>query len=606
MSEQPKSRLLAPLRWLSRATSLLVVCVGVLVLFGWALNIEVLKRILPGLVAMNPATAVAFLCAGASLWCLGRPDSAGARMLAQTLGLIVALIGLLRLCALLFGWAGGVDQILFRDKLVAVGLAFPNRMAPTTALNFFLIGLALVWADWELPKGKRPGQFLLLFVMAIASMAFVGYLYGVGALTGLAAFIPMALHTAVTFLLLCAGLLWARPAQGLMARVTSPGPGGLMIRRLLPAMVGLPLVLGWLIIAGRSNGYYDPAFGFTVFAVLCILIFAAMIWANARSLDRKEGERQQAEEALRWAHSELEQRVEERTSELAGVLTEIQQGVSILGACASELLASATAQVAGATQTASAVSQTTASVEQVRQTARVASDKARLVADSAQSAARVAQAGRRAAQETADGMGRIRGQMGQIADSMARLGEQGQAIGAIIATVDDLAQQSNLLAVNAAIEAAKAGERGRGFAVVAQEVRNLAEQSRQATGRVRAILGDIQQATGGAVMATEAGGKAVEAGVAQSASAGESIQALSEGVSAAAAAASQIAASSQQQLAGMDQMAQAMESVRQVSGQNADGARQIEAAARDLAQLGQRLQTLTDQHQTLPPSGGPG
>ena len=159
-------------------------------------------------------------------------------------------------------------------------------------------------------------------------------------------------------------------------------------------------------------------------------------------------------------------------------------------------------------------------MEQVRQTARVASDKARLVADSAQSAARVAQAGRRAAEETAEGMGRIRGQMGQIADSMAALGEQGQAIGAIIATVDDLAQQSNLLAVNAAIEAAKAGERGRGFAVVAQEVRSLAEQSRQATGRVRAILGDIQRATGGAVMATEAGGKAVEAGVAQSASGG--------------------------------------------------------------------------------------
>ena len=282
---------------------------------------------------------------------------------------------------------------------------------------------------------------------------------------------------------------------------------------------------------------------------------------------------------------------------LRHVTTDTAEAAGVLGACASELLASATALVSGATQTASAVSQTTASVEQVRQTARVASDKARLVADSAQSAARVAQAGRRAAEETAEGMGRIRGQMGQIADSMAALGEQGQAIGAIIATVDDLAQQSNLLAVNAAIEAAKAGERGRGFAVVAQEVRSLAEQSRQATGRVRAILGDIQRATGGAVMATEAGGKAVEAGVAQSASAGASIQALSEGVSAAAAAASQIAASSQQQLAGMDQMAQAMESVRQASGQNADGARQLEAAARDLASLGHRLQRQVERFQ---------
>ena len=98
------------------------------------------------------------------------------------------------------------------------------------------------------------------------------------------------------------------------------------------------------------------------------------------------------------------------------------------------------------------------------------------------------------------GMNQIRRQMEAIASSMMRLSEQSQTIGQIIATVDDLAAQSNLLAVNAAIEAAKAGEHGKGFGVVAQEVKSLAEQSRQATNQVRTILSDIQKATAAAVI----------------------------------------------------------------------------------------------------------
>ena len=96
--------------------------------------------------------------------------------------------------------------------------------------------------------------------------------------------------------------------------------------------------------------------------------------------------------------------------------------------------------------------------------------------------------------------------MESVAQSIVRLSEQSQTIGEIIATVNDLAEQSNLLAVNAAIEAAKAGEHGKGFAVVAQEVKSLAGQSKQATNQVRAILGDIQKATNAAAMFATVGG----------------------------------------------------------------------------------------------------
>lgn len=177
-----------------------------------------------------------------------------------------------------------------------------------------------------------------------------------------------------------------------------------------------------------------------------------------------------------------------------------------------------------------------------------------------------------------------------------RLSEQSQAIGEIIATVNDLAEQSNLLAVNAAIEAARAGEQGKGFAVVAQEVKSLAEQSKHATAQVRTILGDIQKATSAAVLATEQGNKAVEAGVKQSAEAGESIRLLTDSVTEGAQAAVQIAASSQQQMVGMDQVALAMENIKQASIQNVSGTKQAEAAAESLHELGQKLKQLAEQY----------
>jgi methyl-accepting chemotaxis protein len=270
------------------------------------------------------------------------------------------------------------------------------------------------------------------------------------------------------------------------------------------------------------------------------------------------------------------------------------EGAAVLGSAASEIVA-ATAQLAsGASESAAAVTETTTTVEEIRQTAQLASQKAKTVADTAQKALQISHNGRKSTEDVAAGMGRIRKQMEAIAESIVRLSEQGQTIGQIIATVEDLAAQSNLLAVNAAIEAAKAGEHGKGFGVVAQEVKSLAEQSRQATDRVRTILGDIQKATTAAVMATEQGGKAVEAGGAQTEIAGESIGTLAGTVTEAAQAATQIAASSQQQLIGMAQVAGAMENIKQASTQNVASAKQLEVAARNLNDLGQRLKHLAE------------
>ncbi len=308
----------------------------------------------------------------------------------------------------------------------------------------------------------------------------------------------------------------------------------------------------------------------------------------ARDL-RVQIERQSDKDVLGSAFVAMVDNLRQATSELT-------EGVNVLSSSGSEILAS-TAQVAsGAAEVGTAIAQTTSTIEEVKQTALVSSQKAKSVSESAQKAVNTAQLGRKSVESSLEGMKRIQTQMESIADSVVKLSEQGQAIGEIIATVNDLAEQSNLLAVNAAIEAAKAGEQGKGFGVVAQEVKSLAEQSKQATAQIRAILSDIQKATTGAVLATEQGSKAVEAGMKQSVEAGDAIKSLADIITEAAQAATQIAASSQQQLVGTDQVAAAMESIKQASMQNAAGTKQAEAAARNLHDLGQKLRRLIDQY----------
>ena len=237
-----------------------------------------------------------------------------------------------------------------------------------------------------------------------------------------------------------------------------------------------------------------------------------------------------------------------------------------------------------------------ATVEEVKQGAHLTSQKTKAVAESSQKGLQLAHVGRKATETVAESMTRINGQMASISDTIVKLSEQSQMIGEITSTVDDIAEQSNLLAVNAAIEAAKAGEHGKGFAVVAQEIKSLAEQSKQATKQVRGILNSIQKATGVAVMATEQGSKAVDQGTKESMNANESIRTLSASFSETVQSAGQIAASTQEQLTGMDQVAMAMESIKAASQQNVASMKQLETAAQTLKDIGHKFTELVGRY----------
>ncbi len=273
---------------------------------------------------------------------------------------------------------------------------------------------------------------------------------------------------------------------------------------------------------------------------------------------------------------------------------QMMDGARTLAASMSDMSATSAQLAASSAETSTSIGEITTTVEEVRHTAHVSNDKAEQLAATAEKAAQASEVGKEATEQAIEGMNRIKEEMEYVADSIMKLGEQSQSIGEIIGAVNDLADQSNLLSVNASIEAAKAGEYGKGFAVVAQEMKALAEQSKEATRQVRTILNDIQKATSAAVLATERGSNAVEAGAEMSTQSSAAITTLSSGISAAADASVQIAASSQQQLVGMDQLATGMESIKEATVQNLDGAQQLERAMKDLDELAQKLKQLSE------------
>jgi methyl-accepting chemotaxis protein len=246
--------------------------------------------------------------------------------------------------------------------------------------------------------------------------------------------------------------------------------------------------------------------------------------------------------------------------------------------------------------TTAAVTQTTAAVQRMREAVRVSSEKAKDLARASQSAVEISGSGLAATEGTVNRMQLIREQMSSVGKTVENLSGNAEAIEEIIATVQDIASQSNVLAVNASIEAARAGDAGRGFGVVAQEMKSLSDQSREATKQVYARLEEIQESVEAVVQATSEGSGAVDAGVEQSVLAGESIRVLTDNVSESSHVAGVIRAASERQFSGVDQVAAAMTDIEQAAQQNLSNASQLEAAAQQLSGIGSVLRGLAGRY----------
>ena len=310
--EQLDSRRVAALRALSRALLRLALLIGGLALVGWQLDVDALKSVLPGRVAMNPFTALGFLLAAASLWLL-EAERAGSRRpwmrrAAWVAAGAVAAIGIVTILGYVMGANIGLDQLLFRARLGN------NRIAPNTALNFVLVGGALLLFGWESRRGIRPAQIVALLPTAIALTSLLGYVYAVGELYGIGSYIPMALPTAIAFLALGVATLCARPDGGLMAAVVSDHMGGRLARRVLPVAAAIPAVLSGLWLFGHRAGFFSAEVGLALLAVANILVFAAVTAVASRSLNRADHRRQIGERRLATQYATTRILVESRTS----------------------------------------------------------------------------------------------------------------------------------------------------------------------------------------------------------------------------------------------------------------------------------------------------
>ncbi|HZI16261.1 MAG TPA: methyl-accepting chemotaxis protein [Myxococcus sp.] len=306
---------------------------------------------------------------------------------------------------------------------------------------------------------------------------------------------------------------------------------------------------------------------------------------------------------LARAFNEMAERRQKTEAQLAKeseqrehTLRTVAEFVNQLAGASAQILASTTEQVASAQEQGSAVAETVSTVEQITKTSEEAAGRARAVSDSARHAEDVGRGGLRAVGEAVSSMGTVREQVESIATRILSLAEQAQAIGDIITTVNDISEQTHMLALNASIEASRAGEHGRGFSVVAAEVKALADQSKKATGQVRQILGQIQKATHGAVMTTEEGTKSVSAATRVVSEAGAHIQTLSDLLTQASLTAAQIAASANQQATGIGQIRQAMHDVNQATQQALISSRQTERAMQDINAMGQKLKNLLGEY----------
>ena len=283
-------------------------------------------------------------------------------------------------------------------------------------------------------------------------------------------------------------------------------------------------------------------------------------------------------------------------SALRDLVSNLTEGVGELSVSSGQIATTAKESAALASEQAATVTQVSATTEQMRQTADATVANASEVVAASEDASGSGRSGVEETQEVAEAIASLAEQVDEVARRILHLSEQSSRIGAIVTQVNDIAEQSNLLAVNASIEASKAGEQGRGFGVVATEIRKLAEESKHSTNQIRAILEDIERATASSVMVTEEATKRAMSGREKVEHLREVIEKLADALDENAGMAQQIEAATHQSAAGIQQVAQAMDAMRQASGDGARGAEELERSVTSISALAQRLEAATAQY----------
>lgn len=272
----------------------LAVAAGAMALVGWAAGIDLLESFRAGHSRMNPATAICLIIGGLAL-CRGA--SAVPRRLPSIGGAVVALTGVLRLGDLAGAWHSRVDDILFSDQLRTLTAGDDGRMSFTTASALVCLGAALV-----LSHGQRrrvvAAQVLAAIIAAIAIAALIGHAYGSSTLYTFSSSV-MSLPTAAALLLLAAGVVALDARTGLGLPIASDGPGGRLVRHVLPVAVAIPFVIGVARLVAERAGLVDVEGGVAMVVAASIMLLVVLLWWAALRLDALDRAREAADRVAR-------------------------------------------------------------------------------------------------------------------------------------------------------------------------------------------------------------------------------------------------------------------------------------------------------------------
>jgi len=277
------------------------------------------------------------------------------------------------------------------------------------------------------------------------------------------------------------------------------------------------------------------------------------------------------------------------------IITKITNSSEQVSLISSQLQNSSNQIAEGSQQVAAQTNTVAVASEEMSATSNNIAHNCLSAAENSNRASSTARTGAEVVRQTADGMGRIALQVKDAAKTVGNLGARSEQIGQIIGTIEDIADQTNLLALNAAIEAARAGEQGRGFAVVADEVRALAERTTRATREIGEMIKAIQRETNGAMIAMEQGVKQVEKGTEEAAESGQALAEILDQIDAVTTQVNQIATAAEEQTATTGEISSNMQKISEVVQQTSRGAQESATAAAQLNNNAEEMQQLVRQ-----------
>ena len=283
--------------------------------------------------------------------------------------------------------------------------------------------------------------------------------------------------------------------------------------------------------------------------------------------------------------------------QLGAMVAKVGAAASEVAGMARDLITTSGSIAAGIEELSSQTEAVATASQQMSSTSDEISSSCLDVAQHADQADAAARSGADVVQETIAVMGRIAQRVRRTAETTSSLGERSDQIGQIIGTIEDIADQTNLLALNAAIEAARAGEQGRGFAVVADEVRALAERTTRATREIGEMIKSIQTETRSAVGAMNEGVLEVESGTCEAGKSEQALQSIQDKIASVTLKAGQIATAAEEQTATNNEINRSIQNISCIVEQTASGSRQAREAARQLSDFSSELKRMVDQFQ---------